>query len=206
MRDMQPNPKNDLNRICVGIIVGAHGVRGILRVKSLTDIPHRFDAGQKLYLQQKSEEQRAGIVLPNGFVFMPPQMLCIENSSVHKDVLLVQTKEITQRESAMALRGYQLQITMEQSQQDSALRSHQNMADPDTFFYYQLVGLDVIFQGNKFGLVTNVQHFGATEILTITALDNKEYLLPFTRENVPVVNIEQGFLEITPIEGLLDQQ
>jgi len=48
----------DNNWILVGLIHGAHGVRGLLRVESLSDNPTRFAPGSRLYAIQRPEAKR----------------------------------------------------------------------------------------------------------------------------------------------------
>ncbi len=37
--------------VVVGLVLGPHGTDGALRVKSLSDVPERFDAGRELFLR-----------------------------------------------------------------------------------------------------------------------------------------------------------
>ncbi|MGN0707706.1 MAG: ribosome maturation factor RimM [Faecalibacterium sp.] len=58
--------------------------------------------------------------------------------------------------------------------------------------------------GKGYGVVTSVDHPGAQDIYTVKSPSGKEYLLPavdaFIKERVP----EQGYILVTPIPGLLD--
>ncbi len=41
---------DDSSSINVGRILGPHGLWGAIRIESYTDVPHRFDAGNTLYI------------------------------------------------------------------------------------------------------------------------------------------------------------
>ena len=38
----------------VGRVLGSHGVHGEVRAEVLTELPHRFDPGEMLFLQEES--------------------------------------------------------------------------------------------------------------------------------------------------------
>lgn len=72
------------------------------------------------------------------------------------------------------------------------------------FYFFELIGLtSVLPDGEEFGKVTNVIENNASNLLEITKLDGKKVLIP----NIPVfvseVNIKEGKIFITPIEGLI---
>ena len=46
----QSIPQSMPESIIVGKIVGAHGLAGAVRAAVLSDVPHRFSAGQVLYI------------------------------------------------------------------------------------------------------------------------------------------------------------
>ena len=72
--------------VVVGRITRPHGVRGELTVVVLSEVPGRFDVGATVFL----ESGRA---------------LTVATSRPHKDRVLVTFSEVTDRESAEALRG-----------------------------------------------------------------------------------------------------
>jgi 16S rRNA processing protein RimM len=103
-------------------------------------------------------------------------------------------KEISDREQAAALRGASLFIKKSQTAKTE---------DADTFFHYQLIGLEV-FQGKeKIGNIESIQDFGATDLLEIKR-DNKEILIPFTVQFVKEIDLENGTMQIEVPPELLD--
>ena len=57
--------------------------------------------------------------------------------------------------------------------------------------------------GEQIGQVTGVMHTPGRQILEVE-YDGREVLVPFVSDIVPEVDLENGFLSITPPEGLLD--
>ena len=75
--------------------------------------------------------------------------------------------------------------------------------DSDEFYDHELIGLKVVQDGEEIGEVTGVMNAPNRKILE-AAYQGREVLVPFVMDIVPEVDLEEGFLEITPPEGLLD--
>jgi 16S rRNA processing protein RimM len=68
-----------------------------------------------------------------------------------------------------------------------------------------LVGLRASTVGGEaVGVVADVVHTPAGELLAIERPDGREVLVPFVRDIVPVVEPAQGRLVIDPPDGLLE--
>lgn len=72
------------------------------------------------------------------------------------------------------------------------------------FYFFELIGLTgVLPNGEEFGRVTDVIENNASNLLEITKADGEKVLIP----NIPVfvskVDVEEGRIYITPIEGLI---
>ncbi|CAD5995433.1 Ribosome maturation factor RimM [Agreia sp. COWG] len=76
-------------------------------------------------------------------------------------------------------------------------------AEEDAWFDHQLVGLDVVRDGEKIGVVRQVNHMPAQDLLVVE-IDSKEVLVPFVKAIVPSVDIVAGTMTITPPPGLLE--
>ena len=76
--------------------------------------------------------------------------------------------------------------------------------DPDEFYDYQLVGLDVVTTaGEAVGIVSEVLHLPAQDVLSVTSGD-REILVPFVSAVVPQVDLDARRIVIDPPPGLLD--
>ena len=76
--------------------------------------------------------------------------------------------------------------------------------EPDAWYDHQLVGLKVVREGQEIGLVRRIDHLPAQDLLAIQTED-KEVLLPFVKAFVPMVDIENSRILITPPGGLFEE-
>ncbi|MEX1250994.1 MAG: ribosome maturation factor RimM [Hyphomonas sp.] len=155
--------KTDDRLIAVGVLKGAHGVRGEVRVKSYTADPEAlFTYGPLL--------DEAGSVL-----------LTPKSARPGKDHFIVRPKESLQKEEWDALRGKLIYVP----------RARLPAAQEDEFYIEDLAGLDVYSGGDSpAGRVHSVQNFGSGDLLEIEVRGAASTIfVPFTLADVPVVDI-----------------
>ncbi len=73
----------------------------------------------------------------------------------------------------------------------------------EDFFYYELIGLDVYDnkdKKNKIGTVKFIHNFGAGDIVEVLQSDEKTFMIPFSKNFVQEINLEQGYLVINQVE------
>ncbi len=164
--------------IVVGQIAGAFGVRGEVRVRSFTDDPEAiFDYGPLLDAAGK--------------VVLTP----VRHRSLN-DLFSVTAKEAHQREAWEAMRGTLLH----------APRAALPETDEGEVYVTDLIGARVVHvDGRELGVVKTVQNFGAGELLEITPPAGATYLLPFTEENFPAIDMEAAVLTASPDDALLPE-
>lgn len=165
----------------IGRVVKSHGIRGEVSVEITTDNPdQRFYEGVVLHGKQTQKIMD----------------LTIESMRMHQNRLLIKFEEIPDRTAADSLRGMQFWAEPLYDEED------------DGFYDHELEGLivyeDKDGQRIKHGHITGVIHGPAGELLEVEKTDGKEALIPFKIEIVPEVNCEEGYILITPPEGLLD--
>lgn len=149
--------------IAVGVLRGAHGVRGEVRVKSFTSEPEAlFGYGPLL------DEAGAVLVTP-------------KSARPGKDHFIVRPKEIRQKEEWDALRGQLVHVR----------RSALPAAEEGEFYLEDLAGLEVYTgEGSPAGRVRAVQNFGSGDLLEIEITGNPSTVfVPFTLADVPVVDL-----------------
>ena len=164
-------------RVCVGVITGAHGVRGLLRVKSFTAEPEAVAAYGPL--EDERGERRFELELVGAV----------------KGVLLARLAGIADRDAAERLKGVRLYLR----------RDALPAPGEEEYYHADLLGLAVVLgDGTPFGRVKAVHDFGAGDSLEVERPQGGVVLVPFTRAVVPVVDIAGGRLVVAPPEGLLD--
>lgn len=164
-------------RVCLGVIIGVHGIKGLVRIKSYTQTDSDIASYGHL-------EDAAGNKLD----------LTIKGRA--KSALLAEIKGVKDRTDAEKLKGTKLFIS----------RNALPAPDDGEFYHADLIGLSVYNQKEVFiGTVNGVHDFGAGELLDVE-LDgsDKSTLIPFTKECVPVVDLDARKLIIKPILGLMD--
>jgi 16S rRNA processing protein RimM len=170
-------------RICVGIMVGAHGVRGLVKVKSFTEDPRDVVAYGPVSDEAGRHTWRLEVTGPA--------------PGKSSDVLLVRIAGVQDRDAAQALHGTRLYVARE------ALPA---LAEEETFYHVDLIGLAVEdTAGRALGTVTAVENHGAGDLLEIAGPGGASLLLPFTRAVVPLVDLATGRLVAVPPEEIVVQ-
>ncbi len=165
--------------IRVAVVMGAKGLKGEVKLKAFTEDISTLCALTEFVLED-------GRALVRG-VF----------SQVGKSTV-VQFKGVETREQAEALKGRSLFVP----------RSALPKPAEDEFFYEDLKGLIARgMDGRPIGRVVNVADFGAGDLLEITMEDSEQTVfVPFVLDQVPEVNVEDGYVVIDPAAGLLDEE
>ena len=169
--------------LVVGRVAKSHGVRGELVVEVRTDEPDlRFAPGSTLTGRRPRSEETTTYT--------------VESARPHSGRLLLRLDGIADRAAADALRGTLFVV-------DSATLPPSE--DPDEFYDHELEGLRVCtVAGGDVGVIAEVLHSAAGELLAVRTPDGREVLVPFVRDIVPEVALADGTVTIDPPEGLLD--
>lgn len=165
-------PKPD--RVCVGAIAGAFGVKGEVRLKSFCSTPEDIAAYGPLFTEDGGRSFALRLTRPMS------------------GGLAARLSGVVSKEEADALKGVTLWA-------DRARLPH---LPDDEFYHADLIGLEVFDTGGAaLGRVRAVQNFGAGDILEIYAPGRKTTLmLPFTRAVVPTVDLRAGRIVADPPE------
>ena len=159
--------------VCLGRIVGAHGVRGIVRVQSHTADPDDLTAYGAL---SDAAGNRRFDLSVTGHV---------------KGLLLARIEGVDERNAAEALRGTELHIA----------RAALPPAEGEEYYHVDLLGLRAEnAKGDALGRVSAIHDHGAGPIVEIQPPDGPSTLIPFTREHVPTVDIEGGRMVVAAAE------
>ena len=165
-------------RICVGVITGAHGVRGAVRVKSFTAEPG--DVARYGALEDESGQRSFRLRLAGSA----------------KGVIIARLAGVADRNQAEALRGLRLYL------QRAALPP----PGEEEYYHADLIGLEAaLIDGVILGRVRAVHDFGAGDTLEIDRPQGQPVMVPFTKAVVPTVDLGAGRLIIEPPPGLLDE-
>ena len=163
--------------ICVGVISGAYGVQGELRVKSFCANPEDLETYSPLLSEDGKTAFHLSLIraIKNGFV--------------------ARIVEVHTKEDGDALKGAQL----------FAKRDQLPSLPDDEYYHSDLMGLRVADTGGtEIGRVKTVQNHGASDLLEVQLTGSSAtVLVPFTLAVVPTVDLSTGRIVIDPPEGLL---
>lgn len=162
--------------VLVGRFGAAHGVRGEIRLKSFTGDPAAIRDYAPL---TDATSQRKFKIL--------------SLRVIKDDMCVVRIDRITERSAAEALTNLDLYVPRDQLPPP----------DEDEFYQADLLGLRAHTEtGAHLGDVIQVLDFGAGDILEIRpAIGGETLLVPFTKANVPHVDLAQRTLTvIVPVE------
>jgi len=155
-----------------------HGIRGEVTVQVLTDAPgDRFVPGTEFVV----EPAAAG-------------PLTVHSARWNKDILLLAFEEIETRNEAETLRGARLFIETEELDDN----------DDEGWYEHELVGLEARVGSQVVGKVSGLNTMPVQDLLVVETPDGKEILIPFVEQIVPEVNVEEGYVLLTPPAGLFE--
>ncbi len=177
------------NWLEIGQVVSAHGLQGELKVNSTTDFPERFvQIGDRLLVSPDRHQQQVIKLLKGRYL-------------PGKNQYVIRLEGIETRSQAEALHGY---ILMVNPQEEFSL-------EKDEYHISQLINLSVYLQSSQqfLGTVVNV-FFAGNDLLEVQLSVSeiprkpKTVLIPFVKEIVPYINLDEARIEIDPPAGLLD--
>ena len=153
--------------VLLAAILGAHGLKGEVRVKTFTERPETLGAYGPLHAK-------------DGRSFTPASVRAVKDGEA-----VALFAEVADRSAAEALRGTELFVA----------RSALPPAATEEFYHADLVGLEAEDGlGRHLGKVAAIHNYGASDVLVIARDDGGEVLIAFTRENVPEVDVKSGRL------------
>jgi 16S rRNA processing protein RimM len=160
------------DRVCVGVIAGAFGVRGEVRLKSFCAQPEAIAAYAPLFTEDGARSFTVRLTRPV------------------TGALGARLSGVSTKEEADALKGVTLWVD----------RSRLPNLPDDEFYHADLIGLPVYDTGGALlGHVRAVHNHGAGDILEILGAGRKAaLLLPFTRAIVPTVDLTAGRIVADP--------
>ena len=160
-------------KICLGAIVGVHGIRGEVKVKSFTENENNLTSYGLLSDESGNRKFELKII------------------GHSKELLRVKVKGIEDRNAAESLIGTGLYIE----------RTKLPATEEEEFYHTDLIGLMVLdSQGNKVGVVNALYNFGAGDLIEIKTTENRLEMLPFTKAFVPNINLKEGFIIVEMVQ------
>ncbi len=164
---------NGAQKLLMGRIGAAHGIKGEVRIQSYTEDPLALASYGPLSTNK------------------PGLSIKIVAARTTTNVLVARLEGVTDRTAAEKLNGVELYV-------DRALLPPHD--DEDDFYHADLIGLRArLTDGSEIGEVTAVPNFGAGDLIEIRdSRSGDTFLFPFTKAVVPQVHVGEGYLVIDP--------
>jgi 16S rRNA processing protein RimM len=151
--------------ILLGVVIGAQGLKGEVRVKTFTGGPEAIARYGDLHTKDGRKFAVASARAGKG------------------DEAIVALKGITDRTGAEVLKGAELFVP----------RGALPAVDEGEYYHADLIGLRAEDGEDRLiGTVKAIHNYGAGDVLEIARADGGDLLLSFTRETVPVVDVKNG--------------
>lgn len=163
--------------VTIGRILKPFGVRGEVKVESLSDVPGRFEGLQTVYLTLPHEGATS-------------QETTVTHVRKVTAGYLMKCSAFSTPEEATQFRGAWVQIPV----------SPELPRDPDTFYYFELIGLRVKDpDGQEMGTVEEILEYPQHHVLVIRN-DEAEFLIPANRRTIEKVDLDNQCLHIASNE------
>lgn len=164
--------------VSIGIITKASGLKGEVVVIPITDELQQFEKLKRISIKDQNGERKSFI---------------IERARLISHRFIIKFENINDRDSALTLKGLYID---KRSTECEAL-------PPDEYYIFDLIGM-------KVKTTEDVWLGEITEVLTLPANDvyviqdgSDEYLIPAIKDVIKKVDLEQEYILIEPLDGLL---
>ena len=170
-----------MNYYNVGRIINTHGIKGEVKVVSVTDFPkQRFQAGKILYLDRG----------PRGRL-----KLQVDNARPQMNLVLLHFKGYSNINEVQFMKGKRLQVS-------EADMSAQDLK-PGEYYFHQILGLDVFdLQGRHLGKIKNIMKTGANDVWVVARPHQKSLLLPKIKPVIKEVDLGRHLIKVQLMKGM----
>ncbi|HPQ29583.1 MAG TPA: ribosome maturation factor RimM [Desulfobacteraceae bacterium] len=166
------------NLLIIGKVLSPHGLEGMLRILSYAHSEASFMEAGTVYIKLTSGKLNEYVPI---------------SIKPHKNAFLMALEGINSREDAEELKSAEILIEKRNSGDNT-----------DVFFWHEILGLKGFLDtGEYIGTVSNIISSGSNDIYVLHC-GEREILIPATHEVVKEIDLENGKIIISPIEGLLD--
>lgn len=170
-----------MNYYQVGKIVNTHGIKGEVKVQSITDFPQeRFAPGAPLY------------------VFRNDQLIkevTVKTHRKHKNFELLSFEGLQDINLVEDLKQTELKIAEDQ----------QGTLNEGEYYYHEIIGLKVYdLDNNYLGEIKEIMESGANDVWIIQRVGQKDLLIPAISDVIKDIQVDQGKVTIEMLDGLDD--
>ncbi|MBT1073064.1 ribosome maturation factor RimM [Pelotalea chapellei] len=165
--------------IPVGKLIGTHGIKGLLKLNSYSGNFDSLKAARTITLK---------------FAQGTLQEFDLKSIAPHGGKPVIGLKGVDDINQALPLVGSELCL----------FRSQLPQTDEDEYYWCDLIGLSVFTVDDvELGTIFDIFETGSSDIYVVRR-GEREYLIPAIADVITSVDLENGRVVVTPLEGLLD--
>jgi 16S rRNA processing protein RimM len=160
----------------IGRVLSAHGIRGELKCRIVTDFPtRRFKRGSSVTIRGESH--------------------VVEAARIQGDMVLLKLAGLTDRDVAQSFGGAEIEVPTAAA----------GPPPKGQFYWHQVIGLEVedAITHEVFGRVADILETGANDVYVVKSANGKEILVPAIKDVVKQIDPAAGRILIEPLPGLI---
>ena len=167
-----------MEKLLLGYIISSFSLDGTVKVLSKTNMSEkRYEKGNKIFLADKNED----IV----------KELTVSSFRCSGEIDFVKFEEITTKEEADSYKSYCLLV----DKTDDLEKGY--------YYFSDLEKCEVTSNGKVIGKVIKVEEFPAQITLRVKSNEGKEFFVPFIKEFIKNVSLENHQIDVVLWEGML---
>lgn len=165
-----------MEKIKIGRIVNAVALRGEVKVYNYSGYKERYEELDRIIVEGKEYE--------------------IEKVRYQQQMVILKLAGVNDRNAAEAMKNKDVFITEEDLQE----------LPEDTFYIRDLIGLEVLDAetGAAIGKLKDVLQPSSQDVYVVKRAEGSDVLIPAVSEFVKEVNVEEGFVKVHLIEGMIE--
>lgn len=164
-----------MEKIKIGRIVNAVALRGEVKIYNYSGYRERYEELDRIIIENEEYE--------------------IEKVRYQQEMVILKLSGIDNRNAAEAMKNKDVYITEEDLEE----------LPDDTFYIRDLIGLEVIDDSGRIGVIKDVLHPSSQDVYVIQTDKNQDIMIPAVKEFVKEVNLEEKYIKVSLIEGMLEQ-
>ena len=167
--------------IPIGKIIGAHGIKGNLKVHSYAESLSPFETGTMIRVKNARSQEKNYLIK-----WVKP----------HSKGILLALEDIDDRSQAEALIGAELFIP----------QSELPDLDDDTYYWFELIGMEVYSTKDEYlGRIDSIFPTGSNDVYVVTPVEGKnsrEILIPALAWVLKEIDLDKKIMRVDLPEGL----
>ncbi len=161
----------------IGKVVNTHGIRGEIKIQPWCDDPLMFNELE--------------------YIFIGDEKYKLSRVRLHKSCLIVLLDGINDINVAEKLKNKTVTVN----------RSDLGVLPEGTYYIADIIGLKVIDEkDSEIGVISDVISTGSNDVYQVSRENKKDVLIPVIEDVVNEVNIDGGYVSVTLMKGLMDDE